>query len=373
MFGVERQRRVVAVRFVRAIAALLDLRAAGGEFRRIPQRLEIPVVIAQVAYGVEVFAARHRAFVVDHAAGRPGEAAQLRLVLFFGAGDQLVHVNVYGGFEISALAFVMVLDHAAPRIVVNHRRESAVAREVDVQFFGPRRRGADVIDVDLVGFEFVAQEVVPLKDAVLIRVHKAGAGLDVEPGYFALDRLKLAGGVNGFIPTPDFTANFLVLFFQAVDAERDCDVEFRAFFKDSGDVGHDALLDAAVRHQIDRFEVVVFVKRADHFGQVLARERLAARDDQYRELAAESLADARQLTGGHLQFLARLVVKLFGEETVYAAHVADRRDQNVEDDRRRDAAHHHAAVAFDEFEVIIHVSPSDTCGALICSGRMTGY
>src|SRR5215510_5872197 len=358
VFRVERQRRVVAVRFVRAIAALFDLRAAGGELGRIPERPEIPIVIAQVADRVEVLATRHRAFVVDHAAGRPGEAAQLGLVALFGAGDQLMHVDVHGGLEIPAFALVMVFDHAAPRVFVDHRRKSAVARQVDVQLFAPRRGRADVVEVDLVGFEFVAQEVVPLEDAILVRVHKAGAGLNVEPGDFALDRLKLAGGVNGLVPTPDLAANLLVLFFQAVHAESDGDVEIGAFFEDAGDVGHDPLLDAAVRHQVDRFELVVFIKRADDFGQVFARERLASRDDQDGQLAAERLADARQLTSGHLQFLARLVVKLFGEEAVYAAHVADRRDQNVEDDRRRDGAHQHTTVAFNQFEVIIHISPS---------------
>src|SRR5262245_16717766 len=358
VFRVERQRRVVAVRFVRTIAALFDLRAAGLQFGRIPQRPEIPIVIAQVSDRVEVFAAGHRALVVNHAAGRSGEAAQLGLVSLLGAGDQLVHVDVNGGLEIPAFALVMVFDHAAPRIFVDHRRKPAVARQVDVQLFGPRRRRADVVDVDLVGFEFVAQEVVPLEDPVLIRVHKAGAGLNVEPGGFALDRLELARRVNGLVPTPGLAANLLVLFLQTVDAERDGDVEPGAFFEDARDVGHDPLLDAAVRHQVDRFEFVVLIKRADDFGQILARKRLAARDDQDGQFASERLADARQLLSGYLQFLARLVVKLFGEEAVYAAHVTDRRDQYVEYDRRRDAAHQHTAIAFNQFEVIIHVSPS---------------
>src|SRR5262249_31645825 len=205
------------------------------------------------------------AFVVDHAAGRPGEAAQLGLVALFGAGDQLVHVNVHGGLEITALALVMVFDHAAPRIFVDHRRKPAVARQVDGTLFGPRRTRADVVDVDLVGFEFVAQEVVPLEDAILIRIHKAGAGLNVEPGNFALDRLKLTRGVNGLVPASGLAANLLVLLFQAVDAERDGDVEFGALFEDAGDIGNDPLLDAAVRHQVDRFEFVVFIKRADDF------------------------------------------------------------------------------------------------------------
>src|SRR5262249_26777671 len=366
VFRVERQRRVIAVRFVRAIAALLNLRAAGVQFGRIPQRPEIPVIIAQVADRVEVLAARHRAFVVYHSACRSGEAAQLGLVSLFGAGDKLVHVDVHGGLEISTLALVMVFDHAAPRIIVDHRRKSAVALQVDVQLFGPCRRRADVVDVDLVGFEFVTQEVVPIEDASLVRIHKAGAGLNVEPGDFALDRLKSARRINGLIPASDLAANLLVLFFQAVNAERDGDVEPGAFIEDAGDVGDDPLLDAPIRHQVDRFEFVIFIKRADDFGQVFAGERLAARDDQDGQFAAERLADARQLRGGHLQFLARLVVELFGEKAVYAAHVADRRDQNVEDDRRRDAAHQHTSVAFNQFEVIIHVSPS----GYVCSANL---
>src|SRR5262245_27950018 len=174
----------------------------------------------------------------------------------FGAGDQLVHVDVYSGLEISALAFVMVFDYAAARIFVNHRRKPAITRQINVQFFWPRRRRADVVDVDLVRLEFVPQEIVPLEDAILVRIHKAGAGLNVEPRDLALDRLKLARRINSFIPASSLAANLFVLIFQAVNAERDGDVESGAFLQNAGDVGDDPLLDAAVRHQVDRFELV---------------------------------------------------------------------------------------------------------------------
>ncbi len=61
-------------------------------------------------------------------------------------------------------------------------------------------------------------------------------------------------------------------------------------------------MDLAVRHQVNRIELVVLVKRPDDLRQVLSRERLAAREDQHAEIAAESFRDLGDLVGLHLQF-----------------------------------------------------------------------
>ncbi len=84
-------------------------------------------------------------------------------------------------------------------------------------------------------------------------------------------------------------SNLLVLFFQAVNAERDRDVQRWALLKNARDVRQNALLNLAVRHQINRFQTIVRVKGANDFRQVFARERLAARYDEHAKIAAQSL------------------------------------------------------------------------------------
>jgi len=135
---------------VRAEASIGDLLAArlhgGGE----PQLAEIPVKIAQVADGLQVFAGGDRAFVVDHAAGGSGVASQLGLLLLLRTGDQAVHVNIQGGFEKADAAGVVILDRAAARIFIDPGGEPGVSRAVNFQFFAIRRGGTDVVEVHFV-------------------------------------------------------------------------------------------------------------------------------------------------------------------------------------------------------------------------------
>ena len=91
---------------------------------------------------------------------------------------------------------------------------------------------------------------------------------------------------------PGLLTDLFVIFLQSVDAQRDRDVQIRALVQDARNVRKDPLLDLTVRHQVDRLEFVVLVKRPRDFRQVLTGERLAAGDDQDAEIGAERFADA---------------------------------------------------------------------------------
>ena len=119
-----------------------------------------------------------------------------------------------------------------------------------------------------------------------------------------------------------------MVFFQAVDAERDRDIEIRAFSsRIRVTSGMMRLLDLPVRHEVNRFELVVFVEGPAISGRSLRVKGSPPAMIRTGELTAKRLADSRELVGGHLQLLARLVVEFFGEETMHATHVADRRDR----------------------------------------------
>src|SRR5262245_17438379 len=120
----------------------------------------------------------------------------------------------------------------------------------------------------------------------MVAVHEAGASLDIESGIFLLDRLKLSRGVDGDIPASRLLTDLFLIFFQAVDAEGNRHVEFRALLKNARDVRNNPLLNLAVRHQVDRFELVVLVKRSGDLGKILSREGFAAGDDQNAEIGA---------------------------------------------------------------------------------------
>ena len=320
---VERERRVIAVRLVRAEAPGLSFLAPLLHGGREPEFLEVPIVIAQIADRVEVLARGDGALVVDDPARRAGVAGHLRLLLLLGARDQAVHVDVDGGLEETGVASVIVLDRRVARIGIDHVREFGVAPVVDVEFLGVGRGRADVVEVDFVGAQVILEKIVPFEDGVLIRVHEAGAGLDVEARVLALDRLQLARGVDGDVPRAGLLADLLVLVFEAVDAEGDRHVQVRALFQNSRHVRDDALLDLPVRHEINRFELVVLVEGADDFRQVLARERFAPGEDEDAEVAAERLGDALNFVRLHLKFLARAVVELVSKEAMRAAHIAN--------------------------------------------------
>src|SRR5262249_13879877 len=137
---------------------------------------------------------------------------------------------------------VVVLDRRMSGIFADQMRESVVTILIDDELFGPSRWRPDVIEVDLVRLQIVLQEVVPIEDPLLIAVHEAGAGLDIELRVLFLDLLKLARGVDDSVPAPGLLTNRFVVFLHTVDAERDGDVQFRTFLKNTGHVRNDALL-----------------------------------------------------------------------------------------------------------------------------------
>ena len=200
------------------------------------------------------------------------------------------------------------------------------------------------------------EKVVPLEDPVLVAVHEACAGLDVELRVFLLDLLQLSRGIDSDVPASGLLADRFMIFLHAVDAQGHRDVETGTLVQNSRDIRDDALLNLSIRHQIDRFQLVVPAEGPRDFRQVLAGKGFAARDDQYAEIGAQGFADALQIPGGHLEFLALFVVQLVREEAVDAAHVAHGRDQDIEKDWRERSSSGHPGVPFEYFFMMkIHI------------------
>ena len=128
--------------------------------------------------------------------------------------------------------------------------------------------------------------------------------------------------VDRDLPGTGLLTNLVVLFLQAVDTHRDRDVQVGTLFQNARDVGEDSFLNLSVRHQVNRFEIIMTIKRADDFRQVFPSKWLAAGEDQHAEIPAESLRDAINLVRLHLEFLARSIVELIREEAMRATHVA---------------------------------------------------
>ena len=117
VFRVERQRRVEAVRLVRAVAARSGDLAAFLHAVRFPRSLEVPVVVTEIKNVSLVLTRRKSAVVVDHCTGRTGVAFELGLVLFLGLRDDVVHVDVDRCFEETGLAAVVILERSVLRII----------------------------------------------------------------------------------------------------------------------------------------------------------------------------------------------------------------------------------------------------------------
>ena len=122
---------------------------------------------------------RNCAFVVDHAAGRSRVTDHLSLLRFDGPGDQAMHIDVEGRFEEAVLARVLVPNRAAARIFINQGAKFRVLHVVDLQFHRIRRGRTDEIEIHLVRFQLVFQEIVPFENLVLIGMHEARARLHV--------------------------------------------------------------------------------------------------------------------------------------------------------------------------------------------------
>ena len=161
-------------------------------------------------------------------------------------------------------------------------------------------------------------------------MHHAGAGLNIElRKLLALHLLQRARGMDRLVPASLFAADLFVRILHPVDPERDRNVQLRTFFHDARDIREDTLVDLAVRHQVNRIELVVLVKRANDLRQVFSRKRLAAGKHKHAEIAAERFRDLGDLIRLHLQLFTRPVVELLGKKAVRAAHIADAGYKNV--------------------------------------------
>ena len=131
---VERQRRVIAIRFVRAEATVGRVFATRLHRIRQPDPLKVPIVIAQVSDRRKVLARRQSAFIVNDCAGSARIASQLRLLGLLRLRDQAVRVDIDRGLEEAGVAAVVILNRRVTRIVVNHLRQFGIARQIDIEF-----------------------------------------------------------------------------------------------------------------------------------------------------------------------------------------------------------------------------------------------
>src|SRR5262249_9008187 len=238
--------------------------------------------------------------------------------------------------------------------------ELVISGFIDDQLLRAGRRWTDIVDIYFVRLQIVLQKVVPLEDPVLVAVYEAGAGLYIQPRVLFLDGLELAGGVDDDVPASRLLTDRVVVFLQAVDAEGDRHVQSRTFVQDACDVGNDPLLDLAVRHQVDRFQLVVLMESSRNFGKVLSRKRFTARNDQNAEIGSKRFADTLHLRRGHLEFLARFVVQFISEETMNASHIADGSNEDIQKNWRKRAAGRHPRVPLQNFLVVeIHADRSE--------------
>ena len=98
-------------------------------------------------------------------AGIAGHLRSLRLLRF---RDQPVHVDVDRRFEETGITPVVILNCRMARIIVDHLRQLRVARVVNFQLFGDGRWWANVVERHFVWLQFVFQEIVPIKDRILV-------------------------------------------------------------------------------------------------------------------------------------------------------------------------------------------------------------
>src|SRR6266566_8539390 len=113
MGRIERKRRIVAVTFVRAEAAVGDLFTPAIHCGRIPELRKVPIVLAQIGDGAQDLATGNGAFIIDYGAGGSRPALKLRAAFQRGLHDQAVHVDVNSRFEESSVTAVVILDRGA--------------------------------------------------------------------------------------------------------------------------------------------------------------------------------------------------------------------------------------------------------------------
>ena len=143
----------------------------------------------------------------------------------------------------------------------------------------------------LSGFNSILQKIVPFKNRVLVRVHEAGAGLDVQMRDIPFHGLQLARCVDDDFPRAGLLANFIVLLLSPSMPRATVTFSCGHSCEDSSDVRKDSLLNLAVRGDVDRFEFIVFVKGAGDFRQIFSREGLAAGENQDAQISTKRFGD----------------------------------------------------------------------------------
>src|SRR4030095_12529777 len=113
--------------------------------------------------------------------------------------------------------------------------------------------------------------------------------LNIELRIFLLNGLQLTSCVDCDIPRARLLTDLFMLRFWSIDSQGNCNVEIRTLLKNLGYIRKDSLLNLSVRHDVDRFELVVCVESPSYIRQILARKRLAAGKNQNAQVAAKRL------------------------------------------------------------------------------------
>src|SRR5207253_11505548 len=70
-------------------------------------------------------------------------------------------------------------------------------------------------------------------------------------------------------------------------------------------------------------------------------------------------ADAADHFGLHLEGLARFIIEFYGKEAMNATHIADRSDQNSENNGRESLTNNRFPVSLDELNSVIHIATTN--------------
>src|SRR4030095_1125777 len=154
--------------------------------------------------------------------------------------------------------------------------------------------------------------------------------LNIELRIFLLNGLQLTSCVDCDIPRARLLTDLLMLRFWSIDSQGNCNVEIRTLLKNVGYIRKDSLLNLSVRHDVDRFEFVVLIKRSSDARQVLPGEGFTSGQNQHSEISTQGLRNTLDLMCLHLQLFTRAIVQLVREEAMRAAHVANGRHQYIQ-------------------------------------------
>src|SRR2546429_5939033 len=101
---IERQRRIVAVGFVRTETAIEGFLSSFFHCRRQPELLEVPIEIPEVSNRGQVFAGGNGTLIIDHTTASSYVTLHLGCLRFLGLRVQTVLLNMDPAFEEPLLA-----------------------------------------------------------------------------------------------------------------------------------------------------------------------------------------------------------------------------------------------------------------------------